>query len=116
MFSPKTYTLKNQMYDPKKDIRQIRQQIREWTNILDGLGDENIEMIFDNIITHIEDESFPMIDMQFYAETLEGWNLITRRNKLEKEYPREFAQVLSEERKEIRETLKMMKEDCKAKW
>lgn len=107
------------MYDPKKDIRQIRQQIREWTNKLDGLGqlgDENIEMIFDNIITHIEDESFPMIDMKFYNEALEGWNLITRRNKLEKEYPREFAQVLSEERKEIRETLKMMKEDCKTKW
>jgi hypothetical protein len=119
MFNPKTYTLKNEMYDPKKDIRQIRQQIREWTNKLDGLGqlgDENIEMIFDNIITHIEDECFPMIDMQFYNEALEGWNLITRRNKLEKEYPREFAQVLSEERKEIRETLKMMKEDCKAKW
>jgi hypothetical protein len=54
--------------------------------------------------------------MKFYTEALEGWQLITRRNKLEKEYPREFAQVLSDERKEIRETLKMMKEDCKGKW
>ena len=30
-----------------------------------------------------------------------------------KEYPREFKEVLLEEKKEIRETLKMMKEDDK---
>jgi hypothetical protein len=49
--------------------------------------------------------------MPFYAETMEGWKLVKYRNKLEKEYPRSFQQVLAEEKREIRETHKMMKED-----
>jgi hypothetical protein len=53
--------------------------------------------------------------MPFYAETMEGWKLVKYRNKLEKEYPRSFQQVLVEEKKEIREILKMTKEDDQSK-
>ena len=53
------------------------------------------------------------MDTRYYVETLEGWKLITFRDKLAKEYPREFKEVLLEEKKEIRETLKIIKEDDK---
>jgi hypothetical protein len=111
---PKCYTLINKKYDPKKDIRMVRRKIHEWATNIDVINEYN--QIFENIIDHIDDTDFPIIDTQYYAETFEGWTLITHRNKLEKEYPREFKQVLLEEKKEIRETIKMMKEDDKTKW
>lgn len=110
MFEPKCYTLINKMYEPKKDIRRVRRKIYEWINKLNNaLCEGNHKIIFENIIKYIDDTEFPAIHMEFYEETLEGWNLITHRNKLEKE-------LLIEERKIIRETLKMMKEDHKCKW
>ena len=116
MFQPKCYTLKNEMYNPKKDIINIREKIRTWLNNIDILiDDENYDKIFENITKYIDNDEFPNIDMPFYAETFEGWKLVKYRNKLEKEYPRSFQQVLSEEKKEIRETLKMMKEDDQSK-
>ena len=118
MFEPKCYTLINKMYEPKKDIRRIRRKIYEWTSKLDNMlcEDKSIDIVFENIITHIDDIEFPAIHMEFYEETLKGWNLITHRNKLEKEYPNDFKEVLLEEREIIRETLKMMKEDDNHKW
>jgi Fe-S-cluster formation regulator IscX/YfhJ len=100
------------MYDPKKNIRMVQKKIREWVSKLDDISDdEKYNQIFENIIHYIDESDFPVIDTRYYVETLEGWKLITYRNKLEKEYPREFKQVLLEEKKEIRETLKMTKLD-----
>jgi hypothetical protein len=116
MFQPKCYNLKNEMYNPKKDILQTREKIRMWLNTLDILiDDENYDKIFENITKYIDNDEFPNIDIPFYAETLEGWKLVKYRNKLEKEYPRCFKQVLAEERREIRETIKMTKEDDQTK-
>jgi hypothetical protein len=105
------------MYDPKEDIRMVQKKIREWVSKLDDISnDEQYNEIFENIIDNIHEAEFPVMDTRYYVEILEGWKLITYRNKLEKEYPREFKQVLLEEKKEIRETLKMMKEDDKTKY
>jgi hypothetical protein len=117
MFIPKCYTLRNEMYNPKKEIRKVRDKIRQWSSKLDYISnDEILNQVYETIMDHIDDEYFPVIDMQFYEETLEGWNLITHRNKLEKEYPRDFYEVLLEEKRAIREITKMMKEDDKHKW
>ena len=112
MFQPKTYTLINKMYDPIVNIRSVRNEIRIWVTKLDDVSD----IVFDNIDKYVDSVVFPVLDIPLYNETLEGWSLITRRNKLEKEYPREFHQVLVEEKREIREHYRMMKEDCRNKW
>jgi hypothetical protein len=114
MFNPKCYTLINKKYDPTEDIRMVRRKIREWTSNIDVINEYN--QIFENIIDHIDKTDLPVMDTRYYVETLEGWKLITYRNKLEKEYPREFKQIILEEKKEICETLKMMKEDDKTKY
>lgn len=114
MFNPKCYTLINKKYDPTEDIRMVRRKIREWTSNIDVINEYN--QIFENIIDHIDKTDFPGIDTQYYEETIQGWKLVTYRNRLEKEYPREFKQIIIEEKKEIRETLKMMKEDDKTKY
>jgi hypothetical protein len=116
MFDPKYYTLINKKYDPKEDIRMVRKKIRDWTNDIDMLNEEQYNKILENITNHIDDTVFPVVEMEYYAETLQGWKLVTYRNKLEKEYPRVFKQVILEEKKEIRETIKMMKEDDKYRW
>ena len=116
MFNPKCYTLKNEMYNPRKDIIQTREKILIWLNKLDNIIDDcNYNTIFENITKYIDNDEFPNLDMPFYAETMEGWKLVKYRNKLEKEYPRSFQQVLVEEKKEIREILKMTKEDDQSK-
>jgi hypothetical protein len=116
MFNPKCYTLKNEMYNPRKDIIQTREKILIWLNKLDNIiDDQYYNTIFENISKYINNDEFPNLEMPFYAETFEGWKLVTYRNKLEKEYPRCFKQVLAEERREIRETIKMMKEDDQTK-
>jgi len=100
------------MYDPIVDIRSVRNEIHIWVTKLDDVSD----IVFDNIDKYVDYDVFPVLDIPLYNETLEGWNLVTRRNKLEKEYPREFRQVLVEEKREIREHYRMMKEDCPNKW
>jgi hypothetical protein len=116
MFKPKCYTLKNEMYNPRKDIIQTREKILIWLNKLDNIiDDQYYNTIFENISKYIDNHEFPNLDMPFYAETFEGWKLVTYRNKLEKEYPRCFKQILAEERREIRETIKMTKEDDQTK-
>ena len=116
MFEPKCYNLKNQMYNPKKDILQTRENIRTWLHNIDTIiDDENYDKIFENITKYIDNHDFPVVDIPFYAETFEGWKLVKYRNKLEKEYPRSFQRVLAEEKREIRETTKMMKEDDQSK-
>jgi len=113
---PKCYTLINKKYDPTEDIRTVRRKIHEWMNKLDDISeDEQYNQIFEIIIRYVDETEFPVMDTQFYVETLEGWKLIVYRNKLEKVYPREFKQVILEEKREIRETLKMMKEDDKTR-
>jgi len=109
MFSPKCYTLINKMYEPKNDIRNIRNKINEWNNKLEHVATEleQYNKVFDIIYNYIDSEEFPdNIDIPFYKETLEGWTLIKNRNKLFKEYPRQYKEVLIEERKEWRETRK----------
>ena len=100
------------MYDPIVDIRTVRNEIHIWVTKLDDVS----YIVFDNIDKYVESDVFPVLDIPLYNETLEGWTLVTRRNKLEKEYPREFRQVLVEEKREIREHYRMMKEDCPNKW
>jgi len=116
MFQPKTYTLINKRYDPRVDIRSVCNQIREWVTKLDDVQSEISNIVFDNIDKYVDSDVFPVLDIPLYNETLEGWRLVTRRNKLEKEYPREFHQVLVEEKREIREHYRMMKEDNPEKW
>ena len=116
MFQPKCYKLKNEMYNPRKDIIQTRVNILTWLNKLDNIIEhENYEKIFENITKYSTNDEFPNLDIPFYEETMEGWKLVKYRNKLEKEYPRTFQQVLAEEKKEIREMIKMMKEDDQSK-
>jgi len=116
MFQPKTYTLINKRYDQRVDIWSVRNQMREWVTKLDDVPSEISNIVFDNIDKYVDSDFFPVLDITLYNETLEGWILVTRRNKLEKEYPREFRQVLVEEKREIREHYRMMKEDCPNKW
>ena len=99
------------MYDPRVDIRLVCNQIRVWVTKLDDVPSDISNIVFDNIDKYVDSDVFPVLDIPLYNETLEGWNLVTRRNKLEKEYPREFQQVLLEEKREIREQYRMMKED-----
>uniref|UniRef100_A0A6C0DJX6 Uncharacterized protein n=1 Tax=viral metagenome TaxID=1070528 RepID=A0A6C0DJX6_9ZZZZ len=100
------------MYDPIVDTRTVPNEIHIWVTKLDDVS----YIAFDNIDKYVESDVFPVLDIPLYNETLEGWTLVTRRNKLEKEYPREFRQVLVEEKREIREHYRMMKEDCPNKW
>jgi 50S ribosomal subunit-associated GTPase HflX len=104
------------MYNPKKDIINTRQKILTWLNKIDNIsGNEDYDKIFENITKYIDNDEFPQINIPFYAETVEGWKLVKYRNKLEEEYPRSFQQVLAEEKRESRETMKMMKEDDQTK-
>lgn len=114
--SPKCYTLINKMYDPKKDIRNINKQIREWTNNLDEtFDDEEFDKIYETIVPHIGEKDFPILDVPFYEHALEGWRLITRKNQLINDYPRQYRQVSMDEKREWQEMDKMMKEDDPAK-
>ena len=59
MFNPKCYTLKNQMYDPKKEIIIIREQIRDWVKKLENnYSILEFNSILDIIIIHINDDIF----------------------------------------------------------
>lgn len=113
MFSPRCNTIINKMYEPKKDMRKVHNKIKEWIYKIDEMITELEEYnkVFDNIYMYENSNHFPIIDIQFYKETLEGWKLIKERNKLKEAYPRQYKQVLEEERKERREVSKMMKED-----
>lgn len=113
MFKPKCYTLINKMYDPIKDIRINREKIFEWSDrVADITSDaKQFNNIFELIGKYEECDTFPVINMQFYEETLEGWNLFIREKNLENDYPRHYKQVLLEERRRRREISKMMKED-----
>jgi hypothetical protein len=113
---PKYYTSRNVMYNPKKDIINIREKIRTWLNNIEHLdNNENYDEIFENITKYVDNEDFPAIDIPFYTETVEGWKLVKYRNKLEKEYPRCFQHVVAQEKREYRETTNMMKEDEQSK-
>jgi len=83
MFNPKCYTLINKMYNPEEAIRKNREKIREW---LDSVDESWYNDVFDNIDKYINESQFPIMDIPWYVETVEGWKLITHRNKLEKEY------------------------------
>jgi hypothetical protein len=96
------------MYNPEEDIRKNREEIREW---LDSVDESWYNDVFDNIDKYIGESEFPVVDIPWHMETVEGWRLITYRNKLEQEHPREFHRVALEEKREIRETEKMRKED-----
>lgn len=110
--SPKCYTLINKMYDPKKDIRNINKQIREWTNNLDEtFDDEQFDKVYETIVPYIGEKDLPILDVPFYEHVLEGWRLITRRNQLKNDYPRQYRQVSMDEKREWQEMDKMMKED-----
>ena len=112
MFNPKCYTLKNQMYDPKKEIIIVREQIRDWVKKLENnYSILEFNSILDIIIIHINDDIFLETNLNYYEDSLEGWKYIKHRNQLEKDYPKIFKQVVNEEKKQIRETLKMLKED-----
>jgi hypothetical protein len=101
------------MYCPKKDIRNVREKIVEWTrNIHENLEEEQCKTVYDNICPYINSEHFPIIDVPFYEESLEGWKLIRLRNKLKNDYPRQYKEDLEEENRELIETDKMMNEDA----
>jgi len=101
------------MYCPKKDIRNVREKIMEWTrNIHEKLEEEQCKTVYDNICPYINSEQFLDVDIPFYEESLEGWKLIRLRNKLKKDYPRQYKQDLEEETRELIETDKMMNEDA----
>jgi len=90
MFQPKTYTLINKRYDPRVDIRSVCNQIREWVTKLDDVQSEISNIVFDNINKYVDSDVFPVLDIPLYNETLEGWRLVTRRNKLEKNIQENF--------------------------
>jgi hypothetical protein len=100
------------MYNPKKEIRKVREKIHEWLGkIGDMLDEEEFNEIFEKICNHIDDDNFIDIDVKYYEEIVEGRNIITLQKKLEKEYPKDFQQILAEERRHEYERIKMMRED-----
>ena len=106
------------MSETKNDIITVRGKIYDWTEKMMNitLDNKQIVNIFETLDRYKCETHFPLIDIPFYEEMLEGWRLIAYRNKLETEYPRIYKQVLVEEQKQRREMLKMMKEDDKNKW
>jgi len=98
MFAPKCYTIINKLYEPKKDIRNVRNKLNEWNDHLDDMITdlEEFNKVFGIIYLYIERTHFPDIDIPFYKETMEGWKLIKERNRLKKEYPRQYREVLAE--------------------
>ena len=117
MFAPRCGTLINKIYEPKKDIRNLRNKLNEWIdkmNIME-IDVECYDKIFENIANHIDNDNFPT-NILFYDETLEGWKLMKEINILKENYPRQYKEVLVEERREYREIINMMKEDDKNKW
>jgi hypothetical protein len=81
--TPKCYTLINKMYDPKEEIRTVRRKIHVWVSKLDDVSyQDQYNQIFEIIQNHINDIDFPVMDMEYYTLTLEGWKLIVYRNKL----------------------------------
>jgi len=119
MFAPRCGTLINKMYEPKKDIRNIRNKINDWIDKMNimVMDVEDYDKIFENIANYINNDNFPTnINTQFYKETFEGWKLMKKMNDLKENYPRQYKEVVIEERREYREIIKMMKEDDKNKW
>ena len=115
MFTPKSYTILNKIYDPTKDIRKIHNEINEWIDQLNIIVSdvEQYEQIFYTISMFIDNAHFPDSNIPFYKETLEGWKLMKIKNRLKEGYPRQYKQVLFEERKEEKEMLNMLREDKK---
>lgn len=115
MFTPKSYTILNKIYDPTKDIRKIHNEINEWIDQLNIIVSdvEQYEQIFYTISMFIDYSHFPDGNIPFYKETLEGWKLMKIKNRLKEGYPRQYKQVLFEERKEEKEMLNMLREDKK---
>ena len=112
MFSPKCYTLINKMYNPKNEIRKVREKIHEWLGkIGDMLDAEEFNETFEKICSHIDDDNFLDIDVKYYEEIVEGRKIITLQNKLKNKYPNDFQQILAEERRREFERIKMMRED-----
>jgi hypothetical protein len=78
---------------------------------------ECYDKIFENIAYYINNNDFPTnINILFYNETLEGWKIMREINNLKENYPRQYKEVVIEERKEYREIINMMKEDDQDKW
>jgi len=103
MFTPKSYTLINKIYDPKKDIRNYRNKVREWfEKMSDKTTDsEQYNSVLDIInkytdIIELEDKK----DIPFYEEIVEVMQLLKNSNILEEKYPRHYKEVLIEEKKE----------------
>lgn len=113
MFTPKSYNIINKIYDPTNDIRKIHHRINEWIDHLNEIISdvEQYEHIFYIISMFIDNADFPDCDIPFYKETLEGWKLMKIKNRLKEGYPRQYNQVLLEERKEQKEMLNMLRED-----
>jgi hypothetical protein len=114
MFSPKCYTLINKLYDPKKDIRNVHGKIKEWIYKMDELilDLDQYNNVFKNIYLYVNNSHFPdNIEIPFYKETMEGWTLIKERDTLKEKYPRQYNQVLLEEKRARLEITKIMKED-----
>lgn len=119
MFASRYGTLINKIYEPKKDIRNLRNKLNEWIDKIneDVMNVEYYDKIFENIANHIDNDNFPNnINILFYDETLEGWKLMKEINILKENYPRQYKEVLVDERREYREIINMMKEDDKNKW
>ena len=106
------------MFGPRKEIVTNREKIHTWTEkMMDFIIDyKQIEEVFEFLDKYKCETHFPLVDIPFYEELIEGWKLVAYRNKLETEYPSIYKQVLVEEQKQRREMLKMMKEDDKTKW
>uniref|UniRef100_A0A6C0I152 Uncharacterized protein n=1 Tax=viral metagenome TaxID=1070528 RepID=A0A6C0I152_9ZZZZ len=109
MFSPKCYILINKLYDPKKDIINVHKKIKEWIYKMDELilDLDQYNNVFKNIYLYVNNSHFPdNIEIPFYKETMEGWTLIKERDTMKEKYPRQYNQVLVEEKRERREIMK----------
>ena len=100
------------MYNPTEDIRIVREKLHEWSSKMQKMLDkENFNEVFHFICRHIDDIYFPVIDIHYYKELLEGWKIMSYQNRLKKEYPKHFRQILVEERKREKERIIIVKED-----
>jgi hypothetical protein len=117
MFTPKCYTLINKLYDPTKDIRNVRDKILNWFDKIKQADEDDFNKVLANINKYINSIEFPVnnMNMPLYDDTVEGWKLMRLQNNLEEKYPRQFNLVILEEKKERRERSRMMNEDDESK-
>lgn len=113
---PKCYTLINKMYDPIKDMRQTREKLNRLTEKEENeFSEQQMNEFIERVAKHIDSDDAPIPNTPFYENIIERLKLLRHLKNLHSDYPRHHRQLMREQSRESRESLKMMKEDDFAK-